>query len=34
LICFCLFLLLSLAFPFTGGTAIQPEPFQQFIVDK
>jgi hypothetical protein len=34
LICFCLFLLWSLAFPFTGGTAIQSQPFQQFIVDK
>ncbi len=34
LICFCLFLLLSLNYPFTGGTAIQPQPFQDFIIDK
>jgi Protein of unknown function (DUF4239) len=34
LICFCLFLLLSLDYPFAGGTAIQPQAFQDFIVDK
>jgi hypothetical protein len=34
LIGFCLFLLLSLAYPFPGGNAIQPEPFQLFMVDK
>jgi hypothetical protein len=34
LIGFCLFLLLSLNYPFTGGTAIQSQPFQDFIVDK
>jgi hypothetical protein len=34
LICFCLFLLLSLDHPFSGGTAIERRPFQDFIVDK
>jgi hypothetical protein len=34
LICFCLFLLLSLDYPFSGGTAIERRPFQDFIVDK
>ena len=34
LIAFCLFLLLSLDYPFSGSAALQPYAFQQFIVDK